>query len=327
MIRRKSWPLVLIATVIFAILLVVCGSIATAPAQQALFKLKVAHPHKGLPEISDAPIAGLKGFFKEEGLEVEFFWTKGGGDTVRAVTTGGVDIGLDVGPMAILGAMEQGAKLKIVSAGITGPNFIWMVFKDHPAKTIKDLEGKKIGYSSQGSSTHLVSMFILEQTGVKAEVVASGSTPDSWTAARTRQIDAAWTTPPDTYKIEKEGGRAVFASRDFPALRDYTFAVNFAMPDVIRNKHDAFVAFHRALNKASNFVARDPEGAAKIYQQNTNLSEELLVRYFKSIDPKTQWNPSIIKGWDITSKYAKIFKFVSKEIDLKDILDLSTLPK
>lgn len=352
MIRGKAFNLVLVAASIFALLLAACAPAAApstpsagakaetkseakpaADSQPAsakpkeAAKLKVAHPHKGLAEIANAPIADLKGFFKDEGLEVEFFWTKGGGDTVRAVTTGGVDIGMDTGPMGVLGAIEQGAKLEIVSAGVTGPNFVWMVPKDSPVKTINDLAGKKIGYSSQGSSTHLALMAILEQTGVKAEPVASGSTPDSWTAAKTKQIDAAWATPPDTYKLEEEGARGVFTSLDYPMLRDYTYIVNIATPETIQAKRDALIAFHRALNKAAEFVGTDPEGAAKIYKQNTDLSEDLLARYFKSIKPREMWKLSEIQGWGVTAKYAKLFKFTTKDVELKDVFDSSTLPK
>lgn len=350
MFRAKSQVLILVVVLTSALLFATCTPAAAPPTPKPeakaetkvetkpeakpasakpkeLVKFKVAHPHKGLPEIANAPIAGLKGFFEEEGLDVEFFWTKGGGDTVRAVTTGGVDIGMDNGPMGILGAIEQGANLKIISAGVTGPEFVWVVPSDSPVKTIKDLEDKKIGYSSQGSSTHLVSMAILEQSGVKAELVASGSIPDSWTAAKTHQIDAAWSNPPDTYKLEQEGARRVFASKDYPILRDYTYIVNFTTAETVKNKLTEITAFHRALNKAAEFVAKDPEGAAKIYLQNTNLPEDLLVRYFKSIKPQEMWNLATIKGWETTSKYAKLFKFTTKDVELKEVFDGSTLPK
>ncbi len=360
MVRGKTWLLVLVATIISALLVAACAPAAAPPASNAgaktetkadtkaeakpaadtkaeskpaaekpkqLIKLKVAHPHKGLAEISNAPIAALKGFFKEEGLDVEFYYTKGGADTIRALTTGGVDLALDTGPMGILGAIEQGTKLKIISAGVTGPNFYWMVPKDSPVKTIKDLAGKKIGYSEQGSSTNLALMAILEQEKVKAEAVTSGNIADSWTAAKTKQIDAAWAAPPDTYKLEQEGARSVFTSRDYPALRDYTYIVNVATPEMISKKRDAFIAFNRALNKAADFVANDPEGAAKVFKSETNLPEDMLVRYYKSIKPKEMWNLGEIKGWDTIIKYAKLFKFATKDFTLQDVADLSTVPK
>ena len=157
--------------------------------------------------------------------------------------------------------------------------------------------------------------------------MASGSTPDSWTAAKTKQIDVAWATPPDTYKIEEEGGRAIFSTTDYPFLKDYTYIVDVATPDTIAKKRDAIAAFFRALNKAADFVAKDPEGAAKIYQPSTDLSEEMLARYFKSIKPKEFWNLGDIKGWDMTIKYAKLFKFITKDMALKDVADLSAVPK
>ena len=49
--------------------------------------------------------------------------------------------------------------MKIVSAQITGvPDLFWYVKADSAVKTMKDMNGRTMGYSRPGSSTHLVAM-------------------------------------------------------------------------------------------------------------------------------------------------------------------------
>ena len=51
-------------------------------------------------------------------------------------------------------AIQNGADLKIVSDNVlTIAEFAWLVRKDLPIKTIKDLKGKKIGYTNPRSTS------------------------------------------------------------------------------------------------------------------------------------------------------------------------------
>jgi NitT/TauT family transport system substrate-binding protein len=295
---------------------------------KAPLKLKVANPHAGIPETGVALLADAMGYFKEEGLQVEFVFTKGGGDTVRAVeTAGGADVGLLTGPMGILGAIEKGADIKIISAAVTPPDMYWVTTKDSPYKTIKDLEGKPVGFTRSGSSSNLVLLGILEKTGVKAKPVAAGGLAAQWTQVKTGQIAAGIMVPPDVWlRQEKEGARAVFRSTDYPEFAQYTYVVNFARSDSIKNKPEAIKAFLRGWKRAAELITKDPEKAAEAFLPKTETPKDLLVRYYKSLPP-TKFRLAPIGGMDITIKYAKLFKFITKDPDLSKVIDLSLVPK
>ena len=65
-----------------------------------------------------------------------------------------VDIGVAVGIMGALGAYSKGAPVRIIGAETTGAaDLFWYVKADSPIKTLKDTDGKTLGFSRKGSST------------------------------------------------------------------------------------------------------------------------------------------------------------------------------
>lgn len=301
---------------------------ATTPAKpKVAVKLKVATPHPGTPETGVAAIAEAMGYFREEGVDVEFVTTKGGGDTVQAVQVpGGADIGLLTGPMSVLGAIEKGAELKILSASVTPGDQQWITVGTSPYKTIKDLQGKPVGYTSAGSSSNLYLLGILEKEGVKVEPVAAGALGGSmWTQIKTGQLAAGIATPPDSWlRIEQEGARRLFGTTDYPEFASYSYIVNFGRSDSVKNKPEAIKAFFRGWKRAAELIAKDPASATKAYMPFTEMTADLVLRYFKDI-PATKFNLKPIGGMDLSIKYAKQFKFITKDPD-PSVVDLSLAP-
>ncbi len=302
----------------------------SVPAKpKELLKLRVATPHPGTPETGVAAIAAALGYFKDAGVEVEFIFTQGGGDTVQAVQVpNGADVGLLTGPMSVLGAIEKGADLKIISASVTPGDQQWLTSKDSPYKTIKDLAGKPVGFTSAGSSSNLYLLGIMEKEGLKVEAVAAGALGGNmWTQIRTGQLAAGIATPPDAWvRIEQEGARKLFATTDYPEFATYSYIVNFARGDSVKNKPDAIKGFLAGWARAAQLIVKDPAAATKAYMPNTaDLSEDLVLRYFKSI-PATKFALKPIGGMDISVKYAKQFKFITQDPDLNKVVDLSMAP-
>ena len=65
----------------------------------------------------------------------------------------------EANPGAIAVAIQQGADIRIVSDNVlTIAEFAWMVKKDSPIKTIKDLKGRKIGYTNPRSTSSVWNM-------------------------------------------------------------------------------------------------------------------------------------------------------------------------
>ena len=92
--------------------------VATSLAQAET--LKVAISQKGFWDSSFVEFGEMAGFFKEEGLEIEPFYTDGGAATLTTVLSGSADIGLSNGLLGVIGAYVKGAPVRVISAQMTG---------------------------------------------------------------------------------------------------------------------------------------------------------------------------------------------------------------
>ena len=82
--------------------------------------LKLAIPQKGAWDTSFSVYGERQGFFKEQGLDLDFTYTEGGATTETAVVSGSVDIAVATGTLGILSAYVKGAPVRIISAESTG---------------------------------------------------------------------------------------------------------------------------------------------------------------------------------------------------------------
>src|SRR4051812_14971942 len=118
-------------------------------------------------------VALHKGYFKEEGLNITgLISSAGGGTSLRNMLAGGgVPYG-EVNPGVVVSAILAGADLKIISDNVlTVAEFVWAVKPDSPIKTIKDIKGKKIGYTNPRSTSQALDAMLLQAAGYKPEDV------------------------------------------------------------------------------------------------------------------------------------------------------------
>jgi NitT/TauT family transport system substrate-binding protein len=183
---RRSVLAAGIATLLFPALL----------SAQALEKKKVtiAVGGKNLLYYLPLTVAEQKGFFKDEGLEVEIVDFAGGARALQAVVGGSADvvsgafehnINMQAKGQPMRAFVLQGRAPQIVLAvsNKTMPNF----------KSVADLKGKKIGVTAPGSSTNIMTNFVLAKNGLKGtdvSYVGVGASQGAVAALRSGQIDA-----------------------------------------------------------------------------------------------------------------------------------------
>lgn len=116
------------------------------------------------------------GFFKKHGLDLEILYTNGGGETLQAVISGSVDIGIGAGTGGVLGAFAKGAPVRILLGGATGASDLyWYVPAGSPLKSFKELDGKTVAYSTNGASTHITALALIKHFGVSAKPISTGA--------------------------------------------------------------------------------------------------------------------------------------------------------
>lgn len=113
-------------------------------------------------------IAMDKGYYAEEGLDIEVTMA-GGGVATPAQISGTIDINTS-GPVA-LSPILRGAALKIVYTEATHPVYqLWST--SHDLKTLKDLKGKQVGIISRGDTFELSTKLALLQAGLPLDWVS-----------------------------------------------------------------------------------------------------------------------------------------------------------
>src|SRR5947199_7085835 len=128
--------------------------------------LKLAVGQRGNWDTSVSEIGQRAGIFKKHGLALELLYTQGSAETLQAVLSNSVDVGVGAGIMGVLGAYAKKAPVRAIGAETTGAaDLFWYVKADSPIKTLKDTSGKTIAFSGKGSSTDGIVTAFLEQYG------------------------------------------------------------------------------------------------------------------------------------------------------------------
>lgn len=260
-------------------------------------------------------VAFHKGFFKEEGLDVELVQA-GFEQLKQGLTTGKIDAAQ--ANFAWLKPIEQGMKIKLTAGVHTG--CIKAVTPENSGiKEIKDLKGKTIGVDAIGGGPMIALSIKLREIGLDPK------TDVQWKAYPGPQLDEA---------IKNNEIQAYMTWDPFPQMAcdnmNYTKLLDIGTDDPFKNEYCCFVgvngdlinknpekaaAITRALLKAADWVGKNPKEAAQIELDNkyvggdAELNAKLLGSY--------QWIPGVKQAQDN-------IKFFIKEQKTQGILEAST---
>ena len=315
MARIGFWPLVAVSTALFSL---------PAGADDNL-KLAVGAP--GNWDTCIAEVGQRAGIFKKHGLTLELLYTAGGGETMQAVISGSVDIGVAAGTTAVMGAFAKGAPVRILAAGATGTSDLyWYVPADSPIRSFRDLDGKTAGYSTNGASTHTTLLALIKHFGVTAKPVASGASAATLTQTMTRQIDVGWASPPfGLEQLQKGEIRLIARGSDAPSTRDQTVRVHIVNANALAQRKDVMARFMRAYRESHDFLYASPDGV-KLYAQYAKVSEDLAARIRDEFMPKEALQPDRVSGIDAVTQDAITFKILSAPLSSEQVAELIQIP-
>ncbi len=253
------------------------GAPTASLAASARTKIVVVVPHRVLFTVAvPVYIAHEKGFYRENNIDVDAVFTRGGGENVQAVVSGDAQIGLGTGTLAVISAFVKKAPIKIAAAEITGMDAYWYVQSNTSIRKFDDLAGKKVAYSRPGASSHMAVLGIADQLkarGLKpAEPVSLGGIPEVYTAVRTGQADAGWSVAPFYLdRVEKGELRVVVRGDEIAAMKDITARVHFTNNDFATRSPEAVRGFFRAQQRALDYMFEHKEDTAKIWIRRAEL--------------------------------------------------------
>src|SRR5262245_46942363 len=297
---------------------------ASAVAQDSL-KLAVGAPGNWdtcIPEVGQRA-----GIFRKHGLTLELLYTQGGGETMQAVISGSVQIGVAAGTAAVMGAFAKGAPVRILAAGATGTSDLyWYVPASAPIRSFKDTDGKSVGYSTNGASTHTTLLALIKHYGVSAKATASGASAVTLTQAMSGQIDVGWASPPfGIQQLEQGQIRIIARGSDAPSTRDQTVRVHIVNADALAQRKNVFERFMRAYRESHEFLYSNPDGI-KHYAQYGKVTEALAARIRDEFLPKEALLPDRVSGIDAITQDAITFKVLAAPLTAEQLATLIQIP-
>ena len=308
---------------ILAVGALLAGS-AIANAADTL-KLAVGAPNNWdtcIPEVGQRA-----GIFEKHGLKLDILYTQGGGETMQAVISGSVDIGVAAGTQAVMGAFAKGAPVRILAAGTTGAgDLYWYVPSNSPIKSFKDTNGKTAAYSTTGASTHIALLALIKHFGTSTKPVATGASAATLTATMTGQVDVGWASPPFGLQQLQDGKiRLIARGNDAPSMVDQTVRVHIVNANVLKERRDAIQRFMDAYRETYEFLYSDPKGV-RIFSEYSKVPENLAVQIRDTFMPKAVESPDKISGIEQIMADAITFKQLSAPLTQAQLADLIQIP-
>jgi NitT/TauT family transport system substrate-binding protein len=317
-------------------LFILFGVGSSAWAAVARTKIIVVVPHRILFTVAlPVYLAQEKGFYRENNIDVDAVFTRGGGENVQAVVSGDAQIGLGTGTLAVISAFVKKAPIKIAAAEITGMDAFWYVQSSTPMRKMEDLAGKKVAYSRPGASSHMAALAIADQIKAKglkpAEPVSLGGIPEVYTAVRTGQTDAGWSVAPFQLDLVEKGVlRVVVKGEEITAMREITPRVHFLNNDFAAKNPDAVRGFFRAQQRALDYMFEHKEDTAKIWIRRAEMKyPETAVLKTWDYYNRAAMTLKPIRGLQATIEDGIRNKFLTQPLtqaEINNLIDLSFLP-
>ena len=320
----KGFRLVALLGIGLALAVFVTGSCLA----KDLLPMKVSY----LPimDLQQLYVAWEKGFFEEEGLKVEGQAAQGGAVSQTLVESGSVDLGWTaVVPLAQ--AYVKGFDFVFVAPGafIDATNRRTAgiaVKKDSPIKSFKDLAGKKIAVNGLQNINHLGVLTFADFYGVDAKTLKFVEVPLPSIAASIREgaVDAGHLVEPFITASETEGmTRLLYAGYYPPEIADRIMVASwFAKRSSLEKNKEKMTRFLKAINKATDFINKNPGQMPAIIAKYTKLDVNLLTRVTPPKFYTKIYKKDIQVHIDLCSKYG----FIKKGFDAREIVATSLVP-
>ncbi len=289
--------------------------------------LKIASPIRGSWEGAIPELGTQAGIFRKHGLDLDILYTQGGGETMQVVVSGAVDIGLSAGTLGTLGAYGKGAPVRIIGASSTGSREVfWWVPGKSPLKSMRDVNGQSIAYSTTGASSHVAVLRFISQYGLKARPVATGDVASTITQVMSGQVDVGWSVAPFVLDLLGKGeARMVARASDVAAIRGQTVRVQIINAPNLAAKKDAVARYRAAYNETVDWMYSSADAVPR-YLAFSGLSEPAVRLMLKDFIPKESLQIAKVMGVAESMQDAVQFKFLAAPLADAQLRELIQIP-
>ena len=284
-------------------------------------KIVFSIPSRSIAAI-DIYIAKEKGFFREEGIDVDIVQIRGN-VAIAAALSGQVHASNGVG--TVIRALERSElPLKILTVSLKR-NLFWLVARPE-IKSIANLKGKVLGTTTLGGAQHTAAARLLRKGGLDPNkdvtVVVGGDVPAQLQSLITGTIDAVALSPPTVILARDKFHMTVLGSAmdDVANLQNGT-AVS---EKLLRERKDLVRRILRARAKAGHYFWGDERGTSEILAKYQKVELPVAVESYRLSKPAftTQGIPTENEIEEFLKADADLLK-LPKPVPASKIFDFS----
>jgi NitT/TauT family transport system substrate-binding protein len=267
-------------------------------------------------------VAKDKGFFKDEGLDVQTKSFSSPGDGLNPLLTGDLDAVLSTADSVITVLDKAPGQLKVVYLTDTSAGADAIIAKKEIADA-KGMKGMKVA-ATLGQCNHLLLQKALQKAGLtEKDIQLVNMNPDDAGAAfAAGKIDAAATWEPWITKASGDKGHVIFSSKETPNLILDVLAIS---TKTAKNKPAETRAFLRALNKGYEFVQKSPAEAATIAAKSLEQKPEEVTAMLPKVDLYSPKKNLEIMAGPAAKASAQVAKFFKDKKVNDTLVDVNTL--
>ena len=261
-----------IETLFLTLLLLCHGSPLFAQLKKVRFSVSAA-------SIAELPfrMAQVKGFYREEGLDVEVIFIRGAVG-MQALLGGSVDFTSASG--STIAAAVRGIPVKLVFTASAKPQFDMVAQKD--IRSIAELKGKFVGISSRGGAIDLLTQLMVQKHGLTPNKdvtsLVIGGQEDTVLALRAGRIAAALLTPPRPLILAREGFNRIGYSGDY--MPTYPSGGIGVTDETIKTKPAELQAFVKGSVRGLQYARQNRADAKKIVADYFAIKDAALADQF-----------------------------------------------
>ena len=201
-------------------------------------------------------VAKERGFFREEGLEVELIVMQAI-QTIQATLGNSTQFASATG--SAVSSAVQGADIRVIFAVTDRPSFDLIAQPN--ITSVQQLRGKKIGTGGVGSLAEILARRILSANSVRPEdvsILATGPSHLTYLSLKAKVIDAAPLQMPLTFTAQDEGFRKLASARDVYQSVQGGLATTKAM---LTEQPELVTKVVRAMLRATRLIKTDKKYA------------------------------------------------------------------
>lgn len=306
---------------ICAITGLLCFLFSAKPLSAELKKVRFALATIAISEVPFR-IAQLKGFYRDEGLDVDMILIRGAVG-VQALIGGSVDYSSSSGAVIAAGVRGLGLKLVLIVAAKPAFDFV----SQPQIRSVEQLKGKVVGISSRGGAVDFVTQMILKRHGLTPNkdvtLIVIGSAEELMLALKSGLISAALLSPPRQFLLYREGFNQLAYSGDY--LPTYPTGGIGCTAEKINKEPNEVLAFVRGSLKGLQY-----------YRRNRSESIQVLSKFLAIKDPALaaqvyDWHASRVAPDGIADEawmkgaidFTKQSLAVQKDIPASQVFDFS----